>query len=271
MRLAETFAALVGLVGMVNSHYTFNLLVVNGAVKGSASTYVKPHQNSYMPTKFKNTPSGSITPNDSGFRCNKGATSASSVYTVKTGDKVALKQAFGGTGMAHPGPAQVYTSKTSGSAQSYTGDGNWYKIHQALLCKNGSAEQLRSTSWCNWMKDSIEFTIPSTIPNGNYLFRAEHISLHGAHLGEAEFYYACAQITVTGNSATSIPGTAVRFPGAYKATDPAINYSLWGSATDYQLTPGPAVIKGGTIRGSPAGYGGDAHYGRYLTHQVRVI
>ncbi|KAM0237905.1 hypothetical protein ACHAP5_008803 [Fusarium lateritium] len=90
-----------------------------------------------------------------------------------------------------------------------------------------------------------------------YLIRGEHIALHGAHGGEAEFYYACAQMEVTGNSASSIPGTSVKIPGVYKQDDPAVNFSLWGSSTAYDVTPGPDVIPGGTIRGSADGASGD--------------
>jgi hypothetical protein len=62
---------------------------------------------------------------------------------------------------------------------------------------------------------------------------------------------------VSGNSASSIPGTSVKIPGVYKQDDPAVNFSLWGSSTSYDVTPGPDVIPGGTIRGSADGASGD--------------
>lgn len=209
-----------------------------------------------MPTKFINTPEGSITPLDTDFTCNKEAVAASGVYTVQAGDKIGLKQAYGGTGMLHPGPTQVYISPADDTT-AYDGTGNWYKVHQSLLCTAGDAESLCYGAWCSYGEDNVWFTVPSTIPNGQYLVRGEHIALHGAHGGEAEFYYACAQIEVTGNTATSILGTAVSIPGVYQSTDAAVNFSLWGSSTSYDLIPGSDVIPGGTIRGSADGSSGD--------------
>ncbi|RSL83391.1 hypothetical protein CDV31_016836 [Fusarium ambrosium] len=100
----------------VYGHYTFDQLVVNDALEGTANTYIRKHQNSYMPTKFKNPPSGSITPLDADFSCNKGAVPAAQVFKVKAGDKVGLKMAYGGTGMEHPGPSQVYVSPVDNAA-----------------------------------------------------------------------------------------------------------------------------------------------------------
>ncbi|OLN85675.1 putative endo-beta-1,4-glucanase D 14 [Colletotrichum chlorophyti] len=251
MKTAFVVSAVLGLMSTASAHYTFDKLVVNDVQQGGDNTYVRKHQNGYMPTKFKNVPSGSITPNDADFTCNKGATAAPKVFKVKAGDKVALKQAFGGTGMKHPGPSQFYMSPVSNAASDKAS--SWYKVHQSLLCTAGSPESLRSTAWCSYGEDRVWFTIPSTIPNGQYLVRGEHIGLHGAHDGQAEFYYACAQVEVTGNSATSMPGTAVKIPGVYKQADAAVNFSVWGRSTSYTTAPGPDVIPGGTIRGSADG------------------
>lgn len=82
-----------------------------------------------MPTKGTG-----ILEND--FRCNKNASSGGSteVYTVKAGDKAALKQAYGGTGMKHPGPTQVYMSKaTGGDVKSYVGNGSWFRSSKAFF------------------------------------------------------------------------------------------------------------------------------------------
>ncbi|KAG8627839.1 hypothetical protein KVT40_003712 [Elsinoe batatas] len=222
--MKTTFAlSLVALATeLCSAHYTFDKLFVNDVAKGSANTYIRKHQNGYMPTKFKNAPSGSISPTNADFTCNKGST------------PVGLQQAFGATGMLHPGPVQVYVTPVTNAAS----------VYQALLCKAGAANTLQTTAWCSWGEDKISFPIPATLPNGQYLARAEHIATHGGHVGEAEFYYACAQIQVTGSTATSIPGTTV-------------NFSVWGRSTSFDATPGPAVIPGGTIRGSSSGAGGD--------------
>ncbi|CAG7561979.1 unnamed protein product [Fusarium equiseti] len=257
MKTTAYLSAVLGLASAVSAHYTFDKLTIGGKQEGTDNQYIRKHQNGYMPMKFKNAPAGSISPNDKDFVCNKGSTAAADVFKVKAGDEVGLKQAFGGTGMQHPGPIQVYAAKVDNAATADPSNLDWYKIHQGLVCKSGSPEQLRGPSWCSWDEDSVHFKIPSTLPDGQYIVRGEHIALHGAHGGEAEFYTACAQLEISGNSASSIPGTSVKIPGVYKQDDPAVNFSLWGSSTAYDLTPGPDVIPGGTIRGSADGKSGD--------------
>ncbi|KAK1976222.1 fungal cellulose binding domain-containing protein [Colletotrichum cereale] len=255
MKATFVLSAVLGLVSSASAHYTFDKLMVNGQKQGGDNTYIRKHQNGYMPTKFKGIPNGSISPNDADFTCNKGSTPAPKVLTVKAGDKVALKQAFGGTGMMHPGPTQMYMAPVANAAADKGTE--WYKVHQSLLCKSGAPEFLRQAAWCSYGEDNVSFTVPATIPNGQYLVRGEHIALHGAHGGEAEFYYACAQVEVTGNTATSMPGTGVKIPGVYKQADAPVNFSVWGRSTSYDKAPGPDVIPGGTIRGSANGSSGD--------------
>lgn len=249
------FLAATGLAAIGSAHFTWDKAAVDLKAVGGDNQYIRKHENYYLPIKFNKTPEGSITPNDPGFACNKNAKPARDVLKVKPNDLVSLNLGFGAKRMEHPGSVQVYVSPVNNAK---TDDGkDWYKIHQALLCKQGPPESLRSTAWCMWGEGGISANITETMPNGQYLMRAEQMSLHGAHDGQAEFYVACAQIEVTGSSATSLPGTAVQFPGAYKASDKAVNFSVWGRATSYDTPPGPDVIPGGTIRGSANGAGGD--------------
>ncbi|KAK1964351.1 hypothetical protein LY78DRAFT_659424 [Colletotrichum sublineola] len=257
MKATFVLSAVLGLASSASAHYTFDKLWLNGQKQGGDNTYIRKHQNGYMPTKFKNIPSGSISPNDADFTCNKGSTPAPKVLTVKAGDKVALQQAFGATGIQHPGPAQFYMAPVKDAATDKPAGLDWYKVHQSLLCKSGTPEDLRHGLWCSYNEDNIAFTIPDSIPNGQYLVRGEHIGLHGAHDGQAEFYYSCAQVEVTGNSATSMPGTGVKIPGVYKQADAPVNFSIWGNNKSYNQAPGPDVIPGGTIRGSADGSSGD--------------
>jgi hypothetical protein len=57
--------------------------------------------------------------------------------------------------------------------------------------------------------------------------RVEHIALHGAQSGDAEFYYECAQIEVTGNG-QGRPGPMVKIPGLYNREDPALRFFIYG-------------------------------------------
>ena len=46
----------------------------------------------------------------------------------------------------------------------------------------------------------VNFTVPAATPNGEYLFRVEHIGLHVAQsTGGAQFYISCGQVTVSGS------------------------------------------------------------------------
>lgn len=61
------------------------------------------------------------------------------------------------------------------------------------------------------------------MPNGDYLFRPEHVAVHLTNA--PQLYMSCAQITITGGG-SGIPGPLVSFPGAYKADDPAFTYDM---------------------------------------------
>lgn len=52
-------------------------------------------------------------------------------------------------------------------------------------------------------------------------------------------------MTVTGGGSNN--PTGVKFPGAYKATDPGILINIHSAITSYTI-PGPAVIAGGTSK-----------------------
>ncbi|KAF4266506.1 hypothetical protein LV164_001696 [Aspergillus fumigatus] len=240
--------ASVALVPFVSAHYFFDVLVIDGKETRS-NEFVRSNTRpaKYNPTKWKNI-RDDMTPDMLDFRCNKGAfTFAGQTGTaeVKAGSKLAMKLAVGAT-MQHPGPALVYMSKAPSSAKTYEGDGDWFKIHEEGVCNKNA--DFTKDAWCTWDKDRIEFTIPADLPDGEYLIRPEHIGLHGAHDGQAEFYYTCAQVKVVGGG-TGTPGPTIKFPGGYKKDDPSFNFSLWNGYKDYPM-PGPTVWTGGSGSGS---------------------
>ena len=74
----------------------------------------------------------------------------------------------------------------------------------------------------------ITFTIPPSIPNGDYLIRVEDIALHVAQSpGGAQFYISCAQVTVQGGSGSGKPGPLVAIPGVYTGNEPGILISTF--------------------------------------------
>lgn len=77
--------------------------------------------------------------------------------------------------------------------------------------------------------------IPSNIPSGDYLMRGEIIALHsaGSYPG-AQLYMGCVQIRVTGGSG-AVPTSTVRFPGAYKSSDPGITTNIYSGISVYTI------------------------------------
>ncbi|CRL30143.1 Glycoside hydrolase, family 61 [Penicillium camemberti] len=235
-----SIVALAAIAPMVSAHYFFDTLVIDGKeATDPVRSNTRPMK--YNPTKWVNT-RDDMTPDLPDFRCNKGAfTFAGQTGTaeLKAGSKVAMKLAVGAK-MQHPGPALVYMSKAPTTANTYEGDGEWFKIHEESVCDKN--KDFTKDAWCTYDKDRIEFTIPSNLPDGEYLIRPEHIGVHGAAGGQAEFYYTCAQVKIVGGG-NGTPGPTVKFPGAYKKDDPSFNFSIWNGYKEYPM-PGPKVWSG---------------------------
>ncbi|PLB54691.1 hypothetical protein P170DRAFT_421353 [Aspergillus steynii IBT 23096] len=248
MRLSILTAAAIA--PLVSAHYFFNTLIIDGQ-ETNPYQYVRsntrPHK--YNPTKWIN-PRDDMTPDMPDFRCNKGAftfANETSVAEVKAGSKLALKLGVDAT-IAHPGPAFVYMSKAPDTVRTYEGDGDWFKIHEEAVCDKG--KDFTKKAWCMYGKDRIEFTLPADLPDGEYLVRPEHIGLHVACNGQAEFFNTCAHVKIV-NGGHGSPGPTVKFPGAYKQDDPSFNFSIYGGYKEYPM-PGPEVWTGG-IGNSTAG------------------
>lgn len=148
-------------VPAIQAHYIFNQIVLNGANVGQEYTYTRKNTNSYQPSYTSEV----INSNDA--ICNKGANTLSSqTLAVKAGDKVGFKLAFNEK-IEHPGPGFIYMSKAPGDIDSYTGDGDWFKVWESGV--NGPANE--DTNWGTWQQPSMDFTIPADLPDGEYLAR----------------------------------------------------------------------------------------------------
>ncbi|EPS41590.1 hypothetical protein H072_4518 [Dactylellina haptotyla CBS 200.50] len=246
--MKTTFSFLTAfIVGKVTAHATFQQMWVNGVDQGSSCARLP----------LSNNPIGSVTSTD--IRCNAGPPSpvggkcsvnAGGTVIVEmhqqNGDRSCSNEAIGG---AHYGPVIVYISKVSDSSTA-SGDGDWYKIYEdgwaaAPGSSNGDGDYW-GTKDMNKCCGKVGVKIPSSIPSGDYLLRAEVIALHAAGpSGGAQPYVTCYQLTITGGSG-SLPSGGVKFPGAYSANDPGIAVSIHGSMSSYKV-PGPAVISGGTV------------------------
>jgi hypothetical protein len=86
--------------------------------------------------------------------------------------------------VSHPGPYAAYLAKAPGDVTQWDArGGQWFKIWERGPLSLGQ-------SGLSWDQGSRwTFPIPRNIPNGDYLFRFEHIGLHGASgVGGAQFY-----------------------------------------------------------------------------------
>ncbi|CAE6424957.1 unnamed protein product [Rhizoctonia solani] len=233
--LFKTLVAAFLAASGVHAHATFQQFWVNGVDQGDKCVR-KPASNS---------PVTSVTSND--LACNAGAASTSGICSVAAGTTVSVEmhqqpgdrncanEAIGGN---HDGPTIIYMAKVDNAATAVGSSANWFKVAATGLV----SKDYWGTDVMNAACGKVTFKIPSNIPAGQYLVRAEVIALHVAgSAGGAQFYMSCYQLQVTGGGSAS-PAT-VKFPGAYKATDPGILFNLYGSYTTYTI-PGPAVFSG---------------------------
>ncbi|KAK6522915.1 hypothetical protein TWF281_002343 [Arthrobotrys megalospora] len=199
-------------------------------------------------------------PASTNIRCNVGGGSGiPNKCGLKAGDQITIEmhQQIGdrsctaeGIGGAHWGPVMAYLSKVD-DASTADGSSGWFKIYQDSWAKyptgDGSADWW-GTKDMNFCCGKLTFNIPSNIPSGDYLLRAEALALHAAQSpppNGAQFYMSCYQLTITGGSG-SLPPT-VNFPGAYSANDPGIFINIYQSLSTY-IAPGPTVISGGATK-----------------------
>ena len=117
--------------------------------------------------------------------------------TVKQpGDRTCTTEAIGG---AHYGPVQVYLTKVS-DASTADGSTGWFKIFKDDWAKIAGSSDAAADNWgtkdLNTCCGRMNVKIPSDIPAGDYLLRAEVIALHVAgSVGGAQFYMSCCMFT----------------------------------------------------------------------------
>jgi hypothetical protein len=144
----------------------------------------------------------------------------------------------------------------STDVKSDDGSGAWFKVRDALFCKSPGNDGALKDSWCTWGEPGISFTVPDTIPDGEYLVRVEHIPLHGAQGSStgAEYYYSCGQLKVEGSTVTTMPEfDTIQIPGGVQPDDDAVTFNIWTNVAEYPFTVGPKLIPGGTTWGSADG------------------
>ncbi|TEB37989.1 endoglucanase II [Coprinellus micaceus] len=227
--------ALVGVVlslaSLVNSHYTFPSLLVNGASTGDwVNVRRTDNYNS----------NGPITDvSSTNFRCyNQGGAASSSTARVSAGSRIGFQA---NQGVYHQSVTNIYMAKAPGNVSQWDGSGNvWFRVHEIPAVTNGGS----SISFPAQNVQRYEFTLPSSLPAGQYLVRVENIAIHGASsFGGAQFYISCAQIEVTGGGSGN-PGPLVAIPGVYTGRESGIMLNIYYPVPATYTMPGPALWRG---------------------------
>ncbi|KAI4917159.1 hypothetical protein J4E90_003666 [Alternaria incomplexa] len=96
----------------------------------------------------------------------------------------------------HLGPIMVYLARVDDALSTKVTGLKWFKIYEDGMDANGEWAVTRLYN----NKGLVDFVLPSCIPSGQYLLRAELIALHAAsNYPGAQLYMECAQINVTGD------------------------------------------------------------------------
>ncbi|KAI0696825.1 glycosyl hydrolase family 61-domain-containing protein [Cytidiella melzeri] len=221
---------------LISAHYTFPDLINGGAVSADW-TNIRMTANHYS-----NAPVTSVT--DPEFRCYEldlqNTAGQTATASVSAGSTIGFK---GSQSLYHPGYFSIYMSKATPAANSpQAGTGQtWFKVYEIPPVYSDGQLSFPSEN-----VQSFTFTVPKSLPSGQYLARVEHIALHAASTyGGAQFYISCAQLNVV-NGGSGTPGPLVSIPGVYTGYEPGILidiYSLPKNFTSYP-SPGPAVWRG---------------------------
>ncbi|KAH7131872.1 glycosyl hydrolase family 61-domain-containing protein [Dendryphion nanum] len=261
----KTVAIIAAVTALANAHATFQQLWKNGEDLESTCARLPP----------SNSPVEDYT--GTALQCNVNPGAASGKCSFAAGDTVTIEMhqhntrdcTTEGIGGAHWGPVLAYLSKVEDAATA-DGSGEFFKVYQNGWKKNPAANQGDNDFWgtkdLNYNCGKLDFKLPTSIPDGDYLLRAEAIALHAASSsGGAQHYMTCYQLTVTGGSGTVVP-KGVTFPEAYTKTGTGLGFSIHAPLESYPM-PGPELITGGseatpqlltfgTITGAPPAAGG---------------
>ncbi|KAH8099605.1 glycoside hydrolase family 61 protein [Cristinia sonorae] len=223
--------ALAAVTSQVAAHYTFPSLVVGGTTTPAWVNVRKTNNfNSQAPVT-------DVTSAD--FRCFDTETGATAqTATVAAGSPLGIMS--DGT-IYHPGVVNIYMAKAPSDVSSFAGDGAvWFKVHEISAVTNGG----QSITFPAEGVPGVTFTVPKSLPSGQYLVRMEAIALHVAQsYGGAQFYISCGQVQVT-NGGSGKPGPLVAIPGVYTGYEPGILININYPIPKNYTQPGPAVWSG---------------------------
>ncbi|KAK6953318.1 hypothetical protein Daesc_005620 [Daldinia eschscholtzii] len=233
MRYSSVAATLAG-ASLASAHTIFVQLEANG-VTNPVSYGIR--------TPSYDGPISDVTSND--VACNGGpnpTTPSDKVIDVKAGSTVnAIWRHTLTSGpndvmdASHLGPTLAYLKKVDDATTDKGYGGGWFKIQE-----DGYNNGVWGTTKVINNEGKQPIKIPDCLPDGQYLLRAEMIALHAAGSSKgAQLYMECAQIDISGGSATKTP-TTYSLPGIYKQDDPGILINIYSMNKDSKyIIPGP--------------------------------
>ncbi|KAF5384059.1 hypothetical protein D9615_003147 [Tricholomella constricta] len=228
----QFLASLVLSLGTIASaHYVFPSLVVNGVVTPEWMN-VRKTDNIYTREPVTNVQSPD-------FRCYTSQTQATaSTVSVAAGSQLGIQS---NSLLYHLGVVNVYMAKAPVNVSTWDGSGDvWFRVHEISAVTDGGT----SITFPAFNLPGVNFTLPESLPSGEYLVRIEAIALHDAgYVGGAQFYIGCGQINVTDGGCGS-PGPLVAIPGVYTGTEPGILIDIHYPIPKTYVQPGPAVWSG---------------------------
>ncbi len=143
-------------------------------------------------------------------------------------DRSCDKEAIGGN---HYGPVMVYMSKVDDAASADGASASWFKVDEFGY---DSAAKVWGTDELNKNCGKRTFKVPSKIPAGDYLVRAEAIALHAAgQSGGAQFYMSCYVsfslfcFSFFSRPVSSWPGSRKRIHEANRPSPTTASQGLW--------------------------------------------
>jgi hypothetical protein len=225
MKFITATAAVALLAQNAAAHYIWNQLDIAGTA-GSGPAGIRPNTN-------YNSPVIDLSSND--LRCNVGGISGGStaVREIKAGQQFTFHT---DVAVYHQGPVSVFLSKAPSSVTSYDGSGSWAKIADI-----GPTFTSSGASWN--LAQAYTFTLPSCIPDGEYLLRIQQLGIHNPYPGGIpQFYIACAQVKVSGGTNTGSYKPTLSIPGAFKESDSGYTANIYSPDFKSYTVPGGAVM-----------------------------
>ncbi|EIW62723.1 glycoside hydrolase family 61 protein [Trametes versicolor FP-101664 SS1] len=244
MFASAVLTALVFAVSQVSAHggvlsYQINGQHYQGFVPyntPAGQTSIQREWDSYNPI---------TTPTDASLACNTNGASLGSAQqsaTVPAGSKVT---AYWNQWEHAIGPVMVYMANCNGACTTATPSSlNWFKIEESGLLSGSLANGQWAQGQLIADNSSWTTTIPASLKAGEYLLRHELLAIHTSN--QPQFYPECAQLKVTGSGSAQPSGSyLVKFPGAYKMSDPGVGIDVYSQPNVYTYQiPGPAVWQG---------------------------